>query len=159
MADLPKFKNVNYPYKDQHDTFIARGYHLNLLRGAILTEESGENLPTPLPWGQTANIILGESVDIDGCIINYKATFPNSSPIGAQYDEVGTVEINNSSEHVNKTALSWTRECTNHGQGSLTQVDIDILKTGDNLVLRLINGGSSDMLFTFTKKILSHGNN
>jgi len=159
MADLPVFRNVNYPYKDQHDTFIARGYHLNLLRDAIIESEAGTNLPTPLPWGQTANIVLGLSEDIDGCIINYKATFPDSSAIGAQYDEVGTVEINNSSEHVNKSALSWTRECTNHGQGFLDVVDIDILKVGDEIVLRLINGGSTDMLFTYTSKILKHGTN
>jgi len=162
MADLPPvFKNVNYPYKDQHDTFIARGYHLNLLREAIVERQTGISLPTPLPWGQTTDIVLGPSEEIDACTINYKATFPNSSPIGAQYDETGTLEVNNSSEHANKPALSWTRECTNHGQGfsGTTSVGISFLISvvGGNLIMRLTNNGSTNMQFVYNiVKTLKH---
>ncbi len=152
MVQLKLFKNTNYPYKDADDTFIARGLHLNMLRNWVLSLFNGT--PSDVPWGQTASITLGKSEDIEGAVINYKSVFPGSPGIGINYDEVGRIEVNNSSDHTENPQLHHTRTTTNHSQGSLTNTAIDVIKSGENLVMTVGNGTGYDMKFTYTLKIL-----
>jgi hypothetical protein len=35
IEKLPEFRNINWDYKDQHDTFVGRGLHLNMLNDQL----------------------------------------------------------------------------------------------------------------------------
>jgi len=152
---MDRFRNINYPYADQDDTFQARGLHLNMLVDEINNRDSGVEVPV-IEWGTSTDIVLGLSTEIDAVFIDYRAKFPSSSAIGLQMDETGKLVVNNSSEHTEKTALTHTREAGNHSQGSLTNVGIDVVLVGLNIVLRVSNGSSYDMDFTFTSKIMRY---
>ncbi len=152
MDDLKTFKNVNYPYKDQDDTFFARGLHLNMLRNWVISLFNGISISAP--WNEGLSIVLGRSENIDGAEIDYNGVFPGSPGIGGQYDQVGELSINNSMEHASNQRLSFTRESVNHGGGTSTNIDIDIVKSGDNLVMIVTNNTGYDMDFSYTLKIL-----
>lgn len=152
---MDKFRNVNYPYVNQDDTFDAKGLHLNMIVDEINSRDVGTEVPD-IAFGDSADLILGLSTDIDAAFIDYRASFPLSSAIGTQLDETGTIVVNNSSEHINKTALTHTRESGNHSQGSLTNVGIDVVLVGLYIVLRITNGTSDNMKFTYTPKIMKY---
>ncbi len=73
FTQIPEFTNRIYPYVDQDDTFIARGYHLNLLRGGlndVLTEL--ESLLGDGSLGQT--IIVNEVITNELTVNNITTT-------------------------------------------------------------------------------------
>lgn len=152
---MDRFRNINYPFANDDDTFIARGYNLNQIVDEINSLSIGVEVPDIAVAGST-DLILGLSTEIDAAFIDYRASFPLSSAIGSQMDETGKIVVNNSSEHVNKTALTHTREAGNHSQGSLTNVEIDVVLVGLNIVLRVTNGTSYTMKFTYTPKIIKY---
>ena len=149
------FRNINYPYRTQDDTFDAKGLQLNMIVDEINALSIGAEVPD-IAFGGSTDINLGQSKDIDAAFIDYRASFPDSSGIGSQMDETGKLMINNSSEHANQTALTHTREAGNHGQGSLTNVEIDVLKVGAAIIMRVTNGTSNTMKFTYTSKIIRY---
>lgn len=150
---LKRFRNINYPYKDQDDTFIARGYHLNVLVDDINNLHVGFDV-VPIDAAGTTDVILGRSKDIDAAFIDYKAIFPDVN-IGSNLDQAGTLEVSNSSEAI-LPDLSWTRESTNHTVGAELTVTIEFLIVGADLVMRLTNTSSYTMNFTYTAKIVSY---
>lgn len=151
---LKKFRNINYPYRTDDDTFIGRGYHLNVLVDAINGITSGENVDFD-PVG-SGDIVLGLSKDIDAAFIDYKLHFPETAL--TDYDQTGTLEVNNSLEHdeVDRRKITWTRESTNHAAGTEEAVTFEFLKVGADLVMRVTNTTGEPVKFTFTAKLLNY---
>ena len=156
MSILKKFRNITYPYRTDDDTFIARGYHLNVLVDAINDIDTGVNVP--IDAAGSADIILGLSKDIDAAFIDYKLHCPDT--VITDYDQSGHLEVNNSLEHPEpaRQAVTWTRESTNHaaGSGSEEVVTFAFLKVGADLIMRVTNTTGEPMQLTFTANILTY---
>ena len=152
---MDRFRNINYPYRDQDDTFIARGLQLNMIVDEINNLSRGVEVPE-IAFGGSTDISLGQSKDIDAVFIDYKGKFPTSSAISPNKDEVGTLEVNNSSEHVNQPQLIWTREATFTEATQPQSIDIEFLVVGAQLVMRVTNNSGDTLNFTFTAKIMSY---
>ena len=152
---MDKFRNINYPYATPDDTFIARGLQLNMIVDEINNLSIGVEVPE-IAFGGSTDITLGLSKDIDAAFIDYKGKYPDSSAISPNYDEVGTLEVNNSSENANKPQLIWTREATFTESTTPANIDIEFLVTGGALIMRVTNNSGNTLYFTFTAKILSY---
>jgi hypothetical protein len=152
---MDKFRNVNYPYATPDDTFDAKGLQLNMIVDEINNLTRGVEVPE-ITFGVSTDITLGQSKDIDAVFIDYKGKFPTSSAISPNQDEVGTLEVNNSSEHVNKPQLIWTRECTYTSASQPQNIDIEFLVVGAELIMRVTNNSGNTLHFTFTAKIMSY---
>lgn len=149
---MDRFRNVNYPYKNQDDTFTARGLHLNMLVDEINDLHTGIEVPTIDSLGVT-DVVLGRSKEIDSATINYKAIFDKT--IGSNPDQSGTLVVNNSSDEV-LSELSWTRETTNHYSGSEEILTIEFLVVGVELIMRLTNTSSNALQFIYTINTLKY---
>jgi hypothetical protein len=151
---MDKFRNINYPYANQDDTFTARGLHLNMLVDEINKISEGITVD-PITFLGVTDVILGQSKDIDSAVIDYKTSYPDKN-IGSNADQSGTFVVNNSSEHANIPDLSWTRESTNHASGSEEIADIEFLVVSNNLVMRITNNSGNPLYFIYTIKILKY---
>ena len=154
---IPVFKNITYPYQTADDTFVARGYHLNLLRDEILKIGEGVTVDMPSTGASTVtDILLGFSSDIDVVFIDYKYTFP--ARIGTNIDQTGSLNINNSLEHAVPLLQSIVvqRESVNHITGYENLVTIDCVKVSDFLYLRVTNTTTDDMAFIYTQKLVKY---
>jgi len=149
---MDRFRNINYPYANQDDTFTARGLQLNMIVDEINKIHTEVKVPTIVSLGVT-DIILGLSEDIDSATINYKAIF--NKTIGSNPDQSGNLVVNNSSETV-LPALSWTRETTNHVAGSEETAQIEFLIVGLDLVMRITNTSSVSLQFIYSINILKY---
>ena len=152
---MDKFRNINYPYRTQDDTFDAKGLQLNMIVDEINNLSIGVEVPE-IVFGGSTDITLGLSKDIDAAFIDYKGKFPTSSGISPNQDEVGTLEVNNSSEHANKPQLIWTRECTFTEDTQPNSIEIEFLVVATNLIMRVTNTSGNTLDFTFTAKIMSY---
>lgn len=149
---LQRFRNITYPYANDDDTFVARGYHLN----QIVDEIVGSSEPVEILFGGSTDITLGFSTDIDAAFIDYKGKFPTSSAISSNVDEVGEIVVNNSSEHLNKPQLIWTRECAFTESTTPANIGIEFLIVAGKLVMRISNASGNTLHFTFTAKIMNY---
>ncbi len=152
---LQRFRNITYPYANDDDTFVARGYHLNVLVDTINEYQIGVEVD-PIDFTGSIDIVLGNSVDIDAAYIDYKGKFPDSSAISPNYDEAGKIIVNNSSEHVNKPQLIWTREAAFTEGTTPTNIDIEFLVISNQLTMRVTNNSGNTLHFTFTAKLMSY---
>lgn len=152
---LQRFRNITYPYQNQDDTFTARGYHLNQLVDAINNLHSG--IPEEIDGLGSSDIVLGRSRDIDAAFIDYSYIFPGEPGIGGNYDQTGSMSVNNSSNHTESSQLSWQRESINHTGGVEQVVTIEFVVVGLDLVMRVTNTTSYAMKFSYTPKLMSHG--
>ena len=152
---MDRFRNINYPFANDDDTFIARGYNLNQIVDEINSWSVG--VASTVGAAGAEDIVLGLSEDIDAAFIDYKATFPGSPGIGSNFDQVGVLEVNNSSEHASNTGLSWTRESVNHGSGTEeSSVAIEFLVVGANLIMRVTNTSGYSMEFMYSIKTMNY---
>ena len=150
---LPRFRNINYPYANDDDTFIARGYHLNQLRDEINLGESGAAVEVAA--SAVVDITLGLSTEIDAVFIYYKILY-----VGADYpDEVGKLEIKNSMEHATVGQQDVTIERESSTLQSSEDVDIDSVRVGLNLMLRVTNNYANDIVFLYSPKIMTYDQN
>ena len=149
---MDKFRNVNYPYRTPDDTFDAKGLQLNMIVDEINRYHTAVKVPVVASLGVT-DVILGLSEDIDSATINYKAIF--NKTIGSNPDQSGNLVVNNSSETV-LSALSWTRESTNHVSGSEETAQIEFLIVGLDLVMRITNTSSVSLQFIYSINILKY---
>ena len=150
---MDRFRNINYPYRDQDDTFTARGLHLNMIVDEINNITEGIQIVPVIAALGTTDVILGTSQDIDSATINYKVILAKT--IGSNPDQSGNLVVNNSSEET-LPALSWTRESTNHVAGSEEAVTIEFLVVSNNLVMRITNTSGYDLQFIYTLNILKY---
>ena len=78
---LDKFMNVDYVYVDQHDTFIARGLQLNMLRENVndaldLLDANIYTLGSGVTIGETPKtVILGGEITEDAIIVNDEGVY------------------------------------------------------------------------------------
>ena len=78
---LDKFMNVDYLYVDQHDTFIARGLQLNMLRENVndaldILDTNIYTLGSGLTIGEDPKTaILGGEITEDAIVINDEGTY------------------------------------------------------------------------------------
>ena len=154
---MDRFRNINYPYKDQDDTFTARGLHLNMLVDEINSLD--DTSPVVVGASGVLDIILGESRDIDSAFIDYKAAWPDTlAPGQLQQDQTGKLIVNNSLEHALNPELTWTREAVRSaGSSNPVLAGIDFLKIGLNLVMRVTNNSLTYTLnFSYTVKLMSY---
>ena len=128
MTYLQKFRNVTYPYKNQDDTFTARGYHLNILVDAV--NGGGDSLELELG---TTDIILGPSANIKGVDLLYSALYPTYAP--GNRDSAGEITIANGNDSDTPT-LSWYHDSTFDNTSVLTLTPMIV---GSNLILRVEN--------------------
>jgi hypothetical protein len=152
---MDKFRNVNYPYATPDDTFDAKGLQLNMIVDEINNLSRGVEVPE-IAFGGSTDITLGQSKDIDAAFIDYKGKYPDSSGISPNIDEVGTLEVNNSSEHSNKPQLIWTREVTFTDSTNPQSIEIEFVIVGAELVMRITNTSGNTLKFTYTAKLMSH---
>lgn len=152
---MDKFRNITYPYQNDDDVFVARGYHLNQIVDEINNLHSG----TPVDVGASGSedVILGRSKDIDSAFIDYSYIFPGEPGIGGNYDQTGSISVNNSSQHTTSSQLSWQRESISHTGGTEQLVTIEFVIVGADLVMRITNTTGYAMKFAFTPKLVSHG--
>jgi hypothetical protein len=153
---MDRFRNINYPYANQDDTFQARGLHLNMIVDEINNLHSGVPVDD-ITNTEVRDIVLGLSKDIDAAFIDYKYTIPTSPGIFNNWDQSGRLQANNSSEHANSPALSWTQESTNHAPGAESIVlTFEFVVVEGNLILRVTNHATYTVQFTYTLKILKY---
>lgn len=151
---MDRFRNINYPYRNQDDTFDAKGLQLNMIVDEINRITEGIEV-APIGLLGVTDVILGQSKDIDSATIDYKASFPDKA-IGSNADQSGVLVVNNSSEHAGIPDLSWTRESVNHASGSEETAEIEFLVVSANLVMRITNTSGNDLQFIYTLKILKY---
>ena len=157
---IPIFRNITYPYQTADDTFVARGYHLNLLRDEILRVGGGLTLDMPSTGASTVtDILLGFSADIDAAFIDYKYFFPLRT--GTNIDQTGSLNINNSLEHAvpGLQGIVVQRESVNHDTGYENLVTMDCVKITDLLYLRVTNTTTDDMVFIYSQKFMKYESN
>jgi hypothetical protein len=152
---MDRFRNINYPYRTQDDTFDAKGLQLNMIVDEINNLSRGVEVPE-IAFGGSTDIPLGQSKDIDAVFIDYKGKYPTSSGISPNQDEVGTLEVNNSSEHANAPQLIWTREATYTSASQPQNIEIEFLVVGAELIMRVTNTSGDTLHFIFTAKIMSY---
>lgn len=143
MAALQKFRNVIYPYKDQDDTFIARGYHLNLIVDAFNAAPEGGGQAVELPFGDPdVDIILGVSADTNAVNVLYAANYPDAGP--SNMDSAGKLIISNGAES-DIPRLEWEHDSTRDNTSNLTLTPMVV---GDDLVLRVSNLSGNTLHFS-----------
>jgi len=128
MTYLQKFRNINYPYANDDDTFQARGYHLNVLVDAV--NGGGDSLELGLG---TTDIILGLSADLKGVDLMYAALYPDYGP--GNRDSAGEITIVNGNDS-DTPILSWYHDSTRDNTNEIT---LTPMINGSNLILRVEN--------------------
>ena len=149
---MDRFRNINYPYANDDDTFIARGYHLNQIVDEINDQHTGIEVPEIPSLGST-DIVLGRSDDVDSATVQYKAIFDKT--VGSSTDQSGTLVVNNSLEET-LPDISWSRESVNHASGSEEIMTVEFLKVGIDLVLRITNTSGNALKFIYTFNTLKY---
>ena len=150
---MDKFRNVNYPYANDDDSFIARGLHLNQIVDEINSWSIGN--PVIVAALGATDIVLGPSEDIDAGFVDFKAIFPAFGGPGINPDQVGQIVINNSSEEIYPD-LSHTIEYTVHGGDPHSDLTIDVLKVVNDLVLRVTNVSGYELNFLYNLKSMKY---
>lgn len=148
---ISKFRNIPYPYANQNDTFIARGYHLNELVDEINKLTAG--VPVEIPISGNLEVELGEARFIDAAFIDYKAIFPTAP---SNINQVGEVQVNNDYNHSSEPSITWSRESTNPNIGSEEGATFEFVVIDSKLVFRITNTTSYPMEFTFTVKLVQY---
>lgn len=146
---MNRFRNINYPYANPDDTFIARGLQLNM----IVDEINAITIGTPviIEKSGTTDVVIGLISKVKAAFIDYWTD--TADTFITNYAQTGTVEIRNGLEHPNTPVLDMLR----HSSGNQPQQPtIAVIQDAGNIVLRITNTTALAMEFLMSAKIISY---
>jgi hypothetical protein len=146
---MDRFRNINYPYANQDDTFTARGFQLNM----IVDEINALSIGTPVIVEKlgTTDVVIGLTDKVKAAFIDYWTD--TADTFITNYAQTGTIEIRNGLEHPNVPTLDMIR----HSSGNQPQQPtIVVIQDAGNIVLRITNTTALDMEFLMSTKIISY---
>lgn len=146
MSYLQNFRNITYPYVNADDTFVGRGYHLNVLVDAI---NGGDN-NIEIPFGaSTVDINLGPSLCLKAVNLTYAAQYPTDGPSNS--DSAGKIVISNGNESA-VPRIEWEHDSTRDNTARVTLTPMII---GADLFLRVENLSGHTLKFGLNAKNVS----
>ena len=137
---MDRFRNVNYPYRNQDDSFIARGLHLNMI-----VDEINQDNAIELEIG-TTDIILGPSKTLKAVDLTYVALYPDYGP--GSRDSAGEITIMNGMDS-DTPRLDWYHDSTTDNTSVIILTPMIV---GSNLILRVQNLISFTLQFSLNAK-------
>jgi hypothetical protein len=146
---MDRFRNINYPYRNQDDTFDAKGLQLNMIVDEINRITIG--VPVIVEKSGTTDVVIGLITKVKAVFIDYWTD--TADTFITNYAQTGTVEIRNGLEHPNQPVLDMLRHSSGNQPQQPTMV---VIQDAGNIVLRITNTTALAMEFLMSTKIISY---
>lgn len=154
MSFMERFRNIIYPYQNEDDTFIARGYHVNQIVDALNDSQSGAIVDVIASTG-ISDLVIGRQDTIDAIFIDY--SYKTGDTV-VNRNQSGHIKVENSNSEATPV-ISWTRESVVHTAGTEEDVTFEFVIDGYNLVMRVTNSSGYDLSLAYTAKIMKYESN